>query len=335
MIERILEIRPTEVATGIYRLSVPVPFIGLGQVNIWLLEDDEGFAMIDCGVSNSETRRVIEDAWAYLFPRRSLTRFIVTHFHPDHVGNAGFVSSRWNVRPQMTLMEWMAANVAQSGLYSDDVELRTSFFRQNGASAEQLSRFLAETHLYHSNVSLPDSFDRIRAGDSLSIGWRCWTVLTGRGHSPDLVMLYSSTDDILIAGDQLLPKITPNISVWPWEPLADPLSEFLESLQRLAEITTSRTLVLPSHRDPFEDAPSRVHEIVGHHANRLVQVRSLLDEGPSTAAAMLGSLFRPNLDGHQFSFAMGEALAHLNHLTFKGLVNRRAGFDGTISYSLS
>lgn len=326
----------TEVAPGIHRVSAPVPFRGLGQVCIWLLEDGDGVTMIDCGFGDEPTRQLIEDAWDAVLAGRPVDRLIVTHFHPDHVGNAQFIAERWGIRPQMTLLEWMAANAAHKGLYSDDFELRASFYEQNGAPEAMIARYRAETILYHSGVSLPQSFTRLRAGDELTIGGRQWTIMTGQGHSPDLAMLYCAKDDILIAGDQLLPKITPNVSVWPWEPLADPLTEFLAALERIAQATTATTLVLPSHRDPFIDAPARAREIIAHHEARLVEVRELLSErGPSKAGELLAPLFRRELDGHQVNFAMGEALAHLNHLAVQGLVIRQVDGDGAIRYALS
>lgn len=325
-----------EVAPGIHRISAPVPFRGLGQVCIWLLEDDDGVTMVDCGFGDEPTRNLIENSWDTILAGRPVNRLIVTHFHPDHVGNARFVAERWGIRPQMTLLEWMAANAAHKGLYSDDFELRASFYEQNGAPEAMIARYRDETILYHSGASLPPSFTRLHAGDALNIGGRQWTVMTGQGHSPDLAMLYCAKDDILIAGDQLLPKITPNVSVWPWEPLADPLTEFLAALDRVAHATTAGTLVLPSHRAPFVGAPARAREIIAHHEARLNEVRELLTErGPSKAGALLSSLFRRELDGHQINFAMGEALAHLNHLAVKGLATRHVDDDGTVRYALS
>lgn len=235
----------------------------------------------------------------------------------------------------MTQIEWMAANAALKSLYSDDPHLRAKFYRQNGATEQMIERYYAESILYDSGVELTETYERINAGDCLSIGQREWKVITGQGHSPDMALLYCEADDILIAGDQLLPKITTNVSVWPWEPLANPLQEFLHSLERLDERVTSRTLVLPSHRDPFHDAKERIESFRQHHEDRLALLTSLLRErGKVSAADLLEPLFQRALDGHQLNFAMGEAIAHLNYMMFEGLVDRTVDGDSNVRFSL-
>lgn len=323
----------TEVAPGIHRLSLPVPFRSLRAVNLWFLEDGDGFTMVDCGFSDAPSQRRIEAAWDHVLGGRPLTRLIITHFHPDHAGNCRFIGERWGLRPMMTQLEWMAANAAMKSLYSDDYELRARFWAQNGAPAELVALYRAETVLYDSGVSLTDDFTRIAPGAVLEIGGRTWRVMTGQGHSPDLAMLYSKADDVLIAGDQILPKITSNVSVWPWEPLADPLNEFLATLDRLDRALTRETFVLPSHREPFHDARGRIAELKRHHAERLSLCLDLLKDGPKTAGDLLEPLYARALDGHQVNFAMGEALAHLNRLVFDGLIERYVDVDGLIRFS--
>ncbi|MEJ8570656.1 MBL fold metallo-hydrolase [Microbaculum marinum] len=322
-----------EVAPGIHRLNVPVPFRSLRQVNLWLLEDGDGFTMIDCGWGDAETRDLLEAAWQDRLGGRPVSRLIVTHFHPDHAGNCAFICERWNLVPQMTQLEWMAANLALRSLYTDDFELRARFYGSNGLSPEMLERYRTETVLYDTGVRLPQSYERLRPGTRTEIGGRSWLVMTGQGHSPDLAMLYCEADDILIAGDQILPKITTNVSVWPWEPLADPLGDYLRSLDRLEAALTPETFVLPSHREPFRNARARIAELKHHHAERLDRVLELLGRDAVPAADLLDSLFNRALDGHQINFAMGEALAHLNRLVFEGRVSRHVDDDGLVRFS--
>ncbi|MCB1471600.1 MAG: MBL fold metallo-hydrolase [Rhodobiaceae bacterium] len=326
---------PVQLAEGIWRVTVPVPFRSLRAVNLWLLEDGHGYTMIDCGFCDEDTHARLEHAWDAVLGGKRVTRLIVTHFHPDHIGNCRFICDRWALRPQMTQLEWMAANAALKSLYSDDFELRAKFWAQNGASKELVDLYRSETVLYDSGVELTEGFDRISSGQTLSIGGRDWLITTGQGHSPDLATLYNARDDILIAGDQILPKITTNVSVWPWEPLANPLHEFLESLDRLDKIVTHETFVLPSHREPFHDGKARIAELKHHHDERLEEVIALLKGHEARSAGeLLAPLFKRELDGHQVNFAMGEALAHLNHLLFQGVVDRHVGDDGIIRFSL-
>ncbi|MFN0263712.1 MBL fold metallo-hydrolase [Tepidamorphus sp. 3E244] len=327
---------PVEVAPGLFRVTVPVPFRSLRAVNLWLLEEPDGFTMIDCGFGDAETRGRLEAAWDALLGKKPIKRLIVTHFHPDHIGNCRFICDRWNLRPQITQLEWMAANAALKSLYSDDYELRASFWAANGASDELIRLYREETVLYDTGVELTDGFDRIATGDVINIGDRDWLVTTGQGHSPDLATLYNARDDILIAGDQILPKITTNVSVWPWEPLADPLGEFIASLDRLERVVTRATFLLPSHREPFHNPKARIAELKHHHIERLNEVVDLLEGHKSRMAGeLLEPLFKRPLDGHQVNFAMGEALAHLNRLVFDGRAKRHEDDDGKIRFSLS
>ncbi|MCB1480494.1 MAG: MBL fold metallo-hydrolase [Rhodobiaceae bacterium] len=326
---------PAEVAPGIFRVTVPVPFRSLKAVNLWLLDDGDGFTMIDCGFNDDDTMARLENAWDAVLGGKPVNRLIVTHFHPDHIGNCRFICERWGLRPQMTQLEWMAANAALKSLYSDDYELRAKFWAQNGASPQLIELYRSETVLYDTGVELTEGFDRINTGETITAGGRDWLITTGQGHSPDLATLYNARDDILIAGDQILPKITTNVSVWPWEPLADPLREFIESLDRLGAIVTEKTFVLPSHREPFHNAQARIAELKHHHAERLEEVVALLEGHEArTAGELLEPLFKRELDGHQVNFAMGEALAHLNRLVFDRVVERHEDAGGLIRFSL-
>ena len=186
------DISPDEVAPGIFRLKIPVPFRGLRYVNLWLLRDRDGFTMIDCGWSDDTTHGLLQRHWDAVLGGLPITRLIITHFHPDHAGNCRFICERWGLRPIMPQLEWMAANVAMRSMYSDDFDLKASYFEQNGVSSELLARYRAENMQYAAGAALTDSFERIRAGDRLRIGERDWQILLGLGHSPEMALLYSA-----------------------------------------------------------------------------------------------------------------------------------------------
>ncbi len=324
-----------EIVDGLFRLNVPVPFRGLRQVNLWLIRDESGWTMIDCGWGDAETRDLIASAWRDILGDRPLTRLIVTHFHPDHMGNCRWICDRWKLRPHVTQTEWLAANLAVRSLYSDDIEDRARFFTAHGISAELLQVFRDGVIRYHLGVELPDQFVRVRDGDRLRLGEHDWCVITGSGHSPELATLYAAAGDIYIAGDQILPRITSNVSVWPWEPHADPLADFLGSLDRIAMVVPDSAIVLPSHREPFRGPRQRVAELKVHHAHRLDVLRDAVRErGEASAGECLTALFQGDLDGHQVAFAMAEAIAHLNHLVQCGEAERLERVDGSVRYRL-
>lgn len=313
--------RTIEVAPGIHWLSTPLPF-RLRAINLYLLKDDAGWTIVDCGYGREEVRAQWEQVWRNTLAGAPVTRLIVTHFHPDHAGNSAWLGERWNVRPWMTQAEWLTASLAMHEHSFDDIEHRGQFYVANGLREDQFEVFRTGVVRYCEGVRLPASYHRLCDGDELRIGGRTWRVIVGQGHSPEHASLYCDQIKVLIAGDQLLPEITTNVSVWPSEPDADSLRLFLRSLDRFAAMLPGDTLVLPSHRRPFRGAHARIREIKAHHRERLDRVLAVAADGPVTAGGLLSHLFTSALDGHQIGFAMGEALAHLNYLVNIGALCR-------------
>jgi len=307
----------TEVADGIFWVSTPVPFVGLKQVNLWLVRDGDGWTMIDCGYARDDVRAFITNIWDKVLEGRPITRLIVTHFHPDHAGNSGWIAERWGLRPRMTQGEWFTANLAIQNLDTDHIEPRLVFYRRHGLDEARLQRFLDEVVLYNDGVTLPPDYKRLRGGDVLTIGADRWRVVIGEGHSPEHVSLYCAERKILIAGDQILPSITTNVSTWHVDPEFDAVGAFLKTCKTFLGLLDPDTLVLPSHRKPFRNVQHRLRQLAVHHAARL---NLLLDKAgaETSAGALIDVLFTPGLDGHQIGFAMGEAVAHLNHLVTLG-----------------
>lgn len=307
----------TEVADGIFWISTTVPFKALKQVNLWLLRDGAGWTMIDCGYGKPAVREQLMQTWASILGGRPITRLIVTHFHPDHAGNSGFIADHWGLRPLMSQCEWLTANLAHAAKDTDAIKAREDFYRRHGLSETQVGKFSGEVVLYKDGVKLPRDHKRLRSGDVLSIGGDCWRVVIGEGHSPEHVSLYCAERRILIAGDQILPAITTNVSTWPGEPEFDAVGAFLATCKKFLGLLDPDTLILPSHRKPFLNVRYRLRELALHHADRLNLM--LAGAGRETCAGdLMDVLFRSGLDGHQIGFAMGEIIAHLNHLVVLG-----------------
>lgn len=322
-----------EVADGILWLSTKVPFVGLRQVNLWLLRDVDGWTMIDCGFGWDETREQLETTWKQALGGLPVKRLIVTHYHPDHAGNMAWISERWGgLLPVMTLGEWFAANISMNFGYADNIKQRGVWHRAHGLDDSRQKLFETDVVPYDAGVSLPSQFRRVRENDTIAIGRDRWRVIVGQGHAPEHVSLYCAERRILIAGDQILPQITTNVSTWPMEPEADTLASFLETCQKFLDQLAPDTLILPSHRKPFRNVLFRLRELGHHHAARL---NLILEEtrGEVTAGDLLDVLFRGKLDGHQIGFAMGEAIAHLNYLVAIGRLKRVDTRDGSWRYT--
>jgi glyoxylase-like metal-dependent hydrolase (beta-lactamase superfamily II) len=306
----------TEVADSIFWISTPVPFVGLKQINLWLMRDGPGWTMIDCGYGKPGVREQLEQVWSRVTGGRPITRLIVTHFHPDHAGNSGYICQRWGLRPWLTQAEWLTAHLARADEDTDAMAARAAFYRRHCLAEALVEQFLSEVLPYKDGVDLPPDYRRLRDGDELTIAGDRWRVIVGEGHSPEHASLYSSDRRILIAGDQILPAITTNVSTWPTEPEFDAVGAFLATYSTFLDVLAADTLVLPSHRKPFFNARRRLYDLSLHHADRL---NLILAAGSETSAGdLIDVLFRSGLDGHQIGFAMGEAIAHLNHLVNLG-----------------
>ena len=259
----------TEVADGIFWVSTPVPFVGLKQVNLWLLRDGDGWTMIDCGYGSQTIRELIGAVWAKVLGGRPVTQLIVTHFHPDHAGGSGWIAEKWGLRPRMSHIEWLTANLAVLNRNTDHVQSRGTFYRRHGLDEARLQRFLGGVVLYSDGVTLPKSHKRLRANDLVAIGQDRWRVIIGEGHSPEHVSLYCAERKILIAGDQILPSITTNVSTWHVEPEFDAVGAFLKTCKTFLDVLHPDTLILPSHRKPFRNVQHRLRQLAVHHAIRL------------------------------------------------------------------
>jgi glyoxylase-like metal-dependent hydrolase (beta-lactamase superfamily II) len=313
------------VAPGVRWLRMPLPF-QLNHINLWLLDDGDGVAIVDTGIGLPDTRAAWDRLFATELDGRPVTRVIVTHFHPDHMGNAGWLVDRTGVDLWCTEPEWLAAQRASRSDGAHDVERRLVHYRRHGFDDAALDGFRQRGNHYPRMVpSLAPRFRRLAEGDTLVIGGRRFDVFTVHGHAPDHACLWNREDRVLISGDQVLPKITTNVSVWPDRPDSNPLRQYLDSLARFRPMPAD-TLVLPSHGLPFRGLHSRLDGLARHHDDRLAETVGALTD-PRTGAELIPVLFRRELDGHQLGFAIGEVLAHLHLLEFDGAVTRTSGRD--------
>jgi glyoxylase-like metal-dependent hydrolase (beta-lactamase superfamily II) len=322
--------RTLPVAPGIEWLRMPLPF-ALDHINLWLIEDGDGWTIVDTGYAMPETTALWEQIFVDRLGGRPITRIVVTHHHPDHIGLAGWLCERWQIPLWATEKEWLFARML-TGNSDDAADLRRAFGHRAGLD-EAANEIFAEHHRgYRRGVpSVPASFQRLSDGSEVEIGGRVWRVIVGEGHSPELACLYCAETGVLIAGDQVLPKISPNVSVHAYEPNGNPLARFLRSLDRLRAAVPPETLVLPSHNLPFFGLHTRIDALAAHHKARCKEVVAACDRRRS-AQELLPVLFQRPLDRHQTAFALGEALAHLHYLEARGELARVPGEDGVARF---
>ncbi len=308
------------VAEGIYWLRMPLP-MRLDHINLYMIDEGDSWSLIDTGMSTPD----VKAAWELIFDRyctdKPIKRVYVTHMHPDHVGMAGWIVKRFDAAFFMTQSEYFASTAYMAAGVSVDANL--SFYKQCGMP-ENFMEFVATSPYQMSSIvhALPSTYSRLQDRQIVMIGGHQWQVITGEGHTFEHACLYSKSLRLLLAGDQLLPKITSNVSVHAAEPSAEPLTSWFESLDKLSHIDEA-TLVLPAHNKPFTGAHIRIEEIRAHHKKQLTALLSVLDKS-QTIYDLLPVLFPQKLHNMEMPLAVGECLAHINYLVAKGEIKRTA-----------
>jgi glyoxylase-like metal-dependent hydrolase (beta-lactamase superfamily II) len=304
---------------GWVRLLIPGP---LRHVNCYLLDDDGGVALVDTGMNTPDAR----DAWKALgtgaMTGLRVTRLIGTHMHPDHIGLAGWMCAHHDAPLVMTRGEWLTARMLIADARDAVPDEMIAFWRGAGWSADQIAAASERGWAGFRRIvtPLPLSYTRMQDGERLRIGETDWRVVTGSGHSPEHACLLDEAGGVLIAGDQVLPRISPNVSLGVTEPGADPLGEWFASIAKLKQLPAD-LLVLPGHGDPFTGLHTRLDAMDREHRERLDELETFLVE-PARAVDCFGRLFRRAIGQDMLGMASGEALAHLRRLEVEGRATR-------------
>jgi glyoxylase-like metal-dependent hydrolase (beta-lactamase superfamily II) len=308
------------VAEGVWWIRMPLPF-ALDHINLWVLADDDGWTLVDTGYGAQATRDLWERHLGGLLAGRPVKNVIVTHYHPDHIGSAGWLVQRTGAAFWMTTSEFLSAHAAHDDTAGFDRATGVAFFERNGLDASRMPERMRTGNGYKRGVQdIPRGYRRMMHGDRLRIGGRDWEVITVFGHAPEHAALWCESLNVLISGDQVLPRITTNVGVWGNQPEANPLALFLASLGRFAHLPREAR-VLPSHDRVFHGLHQRIAELREHHERRLERLLEGCTQ-PITAHDAIPLLFKRQLDDHQLMFAMGESIAHLHYLQHEGKVRR-------------
>ncbi|MCW8873258.1 MAG: MBL fold metallo-hydrolase [Xanthomonadales bacterium] len=322
-----------DVAPGVKWLRLPLPF-QLNHINVWLLRDGDGWALVDTGLFTNTTREIWHQVLEQHLEGAPLTRVLVTHLHPDHAGCAGWLARKFGVELWMSRDEYLLCRVlvADTGKPAPPEGLR--FYRDAGFEAEALDRYAEYFGAFGRVVSpLPEAYRRLRDGMTVQIGEHSWEVVVGRGHSPEHACLLCRELNIMIAGDQVLPTISSNVSVYPTEPSANPLLFWFESLEKLRQALPPEVLVLPAHGKPFLGVQARLAQLTAEHEEGLAKLRTLCRE-PRRAVDVFPALFKSPISEKNLIMATGEAISHLNYLVERNEMTVRPDAAGVKWYRL-
>ena len=320
-----------EVAPGVFWMRMPLGG-PLSFINVWALKDGDGWALVDTGMQTSPTSKAWRQVIAGPLGGKPITRVFVTHLHPDHVGLAGWITRKFHCRMWMTRLEYLQCRMLVADTGREAPQDAIDFYRAAGWDEEALENYKARFGGFGKAIyQLPDSFHRVRDGDEIMIGDHVWRVVVGSGHSPEHACLYCPALKLMISGDQVLPRISSNVSVFPTEPDGDPLTDWLVSLARIKTLVPDDVLVLPAHNDPFIGLHARIDHLIRGHERGLERLEKLLAE-PKRSIDVFGSLFARKIGPELLGMATGESLAHLNCLLRRGRAVTEQDDKGVLWY---
>ena len=310
----------TRIADGVLWLRLPLP-MRLDHVNCYALRDDDGWTIVDTGFDTRRTRAIWQTLLDGPLAGAPVVRVLATHQHPDHIGLAGWFQSR-GAALLTSRTAWLFARMLALDVQDRATAEQVDFWRHAGMDPDRLAARAAERPWNTRDVThpLPLGYRRVRDGDVLRLGGRDWRAATGEGHAAEHLTLWSQDDDLVIGGDQLLPGISPNLGVYPTEPDADPVGDWIASCRRMAALAQDRHLVLPGHKLPFTGLPARLAQLADNHESALTRLAAALADTPRTAVGCFDLLFRRRIADAEYGLALVEAVAHINALRRRGLV---------------
>jgi len=322
----------TEVADGVLWIRLPLP-MALDHVNVYALDDGDGWTLIDTGLSSKKTRAIWENLMAGPLAGKPVRRVVVTHHHPDHVGNAGWFQSEHGAELVASRTAWLFARMLTLDEQENWPQETLDFYRSAGMDADVLAKRMAARPFNFADVvyPMPLGFTRVKQGGVIRMGGRDWDVHMGNGHAPEHATFWSRDDNLVLTGDQILSSISSNLGVYATEPMADPVADWLETCERLEPLARPEHLVLGGHKLPFTGLPLRMRQLIDNHHGALARLLDDLDT-PKTASDCFTALFKRPIKGGEYGLALVEAVAHLNHLYHIDAVTRTRRADGAWEY---
>jgi glyoxylase-like metal-dependent hydrolase (beta-lactamase superfamily II) len=317
-----------EVASGILWIRLPLP-MALDHVNVYALDDGDGWTVIDTGFQSNRARRIWETLLAGPLAGKPVRRVVATHHHPDHIGLAGWFQTTHAAKLLTTRTAWLFARMLQMDEQETPSPEVVAYWQGAGMPADILAERMTERPFNFADTvaPMPLGFTRIKEGDRLRMGGRSWRVRIGHGHAPEHATFWSEDDTLIIGGDQLLPSISPNLGVYATEPEADPVREWLDSCRGFQAHASEDHFVLPGHKLPFVGLPTRLEQLIENHIGALSRLEEALAT-PKTAAQCFKPVFKREISGGEYGLALVEAMAHCLHLWHAGSVTRTLRDDG-------
>ncbi|MEP3848265.1 MAG: MBL fold metallo-hydrolase [Paracoccaceae bacterium] len=326
------QVAAIQVAEGVFWCRLPLP-MKLDHVNVYALDDGDSWTLIDTGFDSKKTRAIWSELLSGPLAGKPVVRVIVTHHHPDHVGLAGWFQAEHGAELCMPRTGWLMARMLQLDVQEVPNAETVAFYESAGMDPDILAQRKTERPFNFADITtpLPLGFTRLQQGHTIRMGGRDWDIHMGNGHAPEHATFWSRDDNLVIAGDQILPSISPNIGVYATEPEADPVADWLEACERLSGLAREDHIVFGGHKLPFTGLPMRMKQLIDNHHGALDRLLAYLDS-PLSAAQCFTPLFKRKIGSGEYGLALVEAIAHLSHLYQTGQVTRTRRDDNAWVY---
>lgn len=321
-----------EVADNLYWIRLPLP-MKLDHVNVYVLDDPDGLTIIDTGMGSKRTKAIWKTVLEQNFSGKPIKQVILTHHHPDHVGLAGWFMAEYDAKLIATRTSYLMARMLTLDVQDVPPPETVAFWRSAGMPLEIINERLGGKPFNFADTvaPIPLGYTRIQQGSQLEMGGRSWTVHIGNGHAAEHATFWSQDDSLMIAGDQVISSISPNLGVYVTEPDADPVGEWIEACERLLTLARSSHLVLSGHKLPFYGLPFRLRQLIENHHSALERLEAYLEQ-PKSAHECFQPLFKRKIGDGEYGLALVEAVSHLNHLHQSGLIKRQLDGNGVYYY---
>jgi len=320
----------TQIASDLYWAHFELPF-RLNHVNLFLMDTPNGILILDAGLKSDHS----EEHWEALIkgPLKSkkFAGLLITHYHPDHIGMAGWLQNKLDIKCYTSEKELFTAKTFRSMPDNEYAKIFRNVFIRAGMSEKDILAKGPATRLYKNRVHELPEFEIIKSGHEIISNEGKWIARTDSGHSPEHISLLDKERQLYLSGDFLLPRISPNISDNFFDPLDDRLGGYFKYLNDIQTIG-SETKVFPCHDWPFKDGSERAKNLIKHHNNRLSLILNELENRNITIMDSIEIIFDRKIGDEQMHFAIGEARAHLIHLDVTGQAKSEIDERGTVHY---
>jgi glyoxylase-like metal-dependent hydrolase (beta-lactamase superfamily II) len=321
-----------EVATGVLWMRLPLP-MKLDHVNVYALDEGDSWTIVDTGFASTKSRDIWHSLIAGPLAGKPINRVVVTHHHPDHIGLAGWFQTEFGAELITTRTAWLFARMLTLDTQPSPTRETLAFYKSAGMDPDIYQKRATERPFNFADVvaPLPLGYSRIAQNDVIQMGGRTWDIHIGNGHAPEHATFWSRDDNLVLAGDQILSSISPNVGVYATEPMADPIGEWIEACERLALHARDDHLVLGGHKLPFVGLPFRMRQLIDNHHGALARLSAFIDS-PKAAGDCFAPLFKRTIGEGEYGLALVESVAHLIHLYQTGLATRHLREDGAWTY---